>query len=108
MSSGPGLHKDAIRRIVLAKLAVVYRDWGFDQSPFADFATIPGERRDDARAFIIALVAALLGGLADAIDQNNEAIGAVLVRRHRLRATRRASAAAIPLERRRALRHRRS
>lgn len=109
MSNGLGLHKDAIRRIVLAKLAVVYRDWGFDESPFADFATVPGERRDDARAFIIALLAALLGGLADAIGQNNEAIGAVLARPHRLRGTGRASAAAMPLEHRpRTLRHRRS
>jgi len=82
-----GLHKDAIRRIALEKLEIVYRDWNFDEPPFADFATEAGERRDDARAFLIALVAALLGGLSDAMEQNNQAIAAALAReaRHRRR-----------------------
>ena len=78
-----GLHKEAIRRLALSKLAIVYRDWNFDEPPFADFATEPGERRDDARAFIIALVAGLLGGISDAIDKNNEALAAALGRRGR-------------------------
>jgi len=87
MKKSIGLHKDAIRRIALEKMEVVYRDWNFHEPPFADFATEAGERRDDARAFLIALVAALLGGLSDAIDQNNQAIGAALARqpRHRRR-----------------------
>jgi hypothetical protein len=51
MSQTVGLPKAVIRRIVLDKLAVVYRDWRFDEPPFADFATTPGERRDDGRAF---------------------------------------------------------
>jgi len=83
MKGTVGLHKDAIRRIALEKLEVVYRDWNFDEPPFADFATEAGERRDDARAFIIALVAALLGGLSDAMDQNNKAIADAVVRRPR-------------------------
>lgn len=73
-----GLSKDAIRRIALEKLEVVYRDWNVTGSPFADFATEAGERREDARAFLIALVAALLGGLSEAIDRNNEVIAAAL------------------------------
>jgi hypothetical protein len=87
MKASIGLPKDAIRRIALEKLEVVYRDWNFDEPPFADFATEAGERRDDARAFVIALVAALLGGLSDAIEQNNKAIAGALAsrrpRRHR-------------------------
>ena len=78
-----GLHKDAIRRIALEKLEVVYRDWNFSEPPFADFATEAGERREDARAFLIALVAALLGGLSEAIAQNNAAISEHLRRRRR-------------------------
>jgi hypothetical protein len=92
MSAGIGLPKDMIRQIALTKLAVAYRDWGFDGAPFADFATEPGERREDARAFIIALVAALLGGLSDAIAQNNEAIAVALGRRPRRHVPRRRSA----------------
>jgi hypothetical protein len=78
-----GLSKESIRRIALAKLAVVYRDWGLREPPFADFATEPGQRRDDARAFVIALVAALLGGITDAISANNMAVAAARSRRHR-------------------------
>ena len=76
-----GLRKDAIRRIVLEKLEVVYRDWNFNEPPFADFETEAGERREDARAFLIALVAGLLGGLSDAIEQNNKALAAALAGR---------------------------
>ena len=81
MKQSIGLHKDAIRCIALEKLEVVYRDWNFNEPPFADFATEAGERRDDGRAFIIALVAALLGGLSDAIEQNNKVIAEALARR---------------------------
>jgi hypothetical protein len=49
----------------------------------ADFATEPGERRDDARAFIIALVAGLLGGVSDAIEQNNAALATAFARHRR-------------------------
>jgi hypothetical protein len=80
MKRNIGLHKDAIRRIALEKLEVVYRDWNFHEPPFADWAIEAGERRDDARAFVIALVAALLGGLSDAIEQNNTAIAEALAR----------------------------
>jgi hypothetical protein len=83
MSQTVGLHKEVIRRIVLDKLAVVYHDWGFVEPPFADFATTPGERRDDGRAFIIALVAALLGGVSEAIERNNEALAGALAPRRR-------------------------
>lgn len=83
MKARLGLHKEAIRRLALAKIEVVYRDWGFDERPFADFATEPGERHHDARAFLIALVAGLLGGISDAIEKNNEAIAAALARRRR-------------------------
>jgi hypothetical protein len=75
------LHKDAIRRIALEKIEVVYRDWNFREPPFADFLAKAGERRENARAFIIALVAALLGGISDAIEQNNKALAAGLARR---------------------------
>ena len=81
MKENIGLHKDMIRRIALEKMHVVYRDWNFHEVPFADFAMEAGERRDDARAFIIALVAALLGGLSEAIEQNNKAIAETLARR---------------------------
>jgi len=59
----------------------VDRDWNLPAPPFADVATEAGERREDARTFIIALVAALVGGLSDAIEQNNDAIAGALVRR---------------------------
>jgi hypothetical protein len=80
-----GLSKEEIRRIVLDKLRVVYHDWHFSEVPFADFLSDAGERREDPRAFVIALVAALLGGISDAIERNNEAIAAALARRRRAR-----------------------
>jgi uncharacterized protein YrrD len=69
-----GLTKDEIRRIMLDKLGVVYEDWHIPGRPFEDIMTAPGERREDARAFVIALVAALVGGVAEAIDRNNARI----------------------------------
>ena len=71
-----GLSKEEIRRLVLAKLRVVYRDWNLHDLPFADLLGAPGERRDDPRAFVIALVAALLGGISEAIEQNNQRLRA--------------------------------
>ncbi len=71
-----GLSKEEVRRIVIDKLRVVYHDWHFTEVPFADFLSDAGERREDPRAFVIALVAALLGGISDAIERNNEAVGA--------------------------------
>jgi hypothetical protein len=66
-----GLSKDEIRQIVLRKLQVVYDDWGLHGRPFEDFMAAAGERREDARAFVIALVAALVGGFAEAMARNN-------------------------------------
>jgi len=80
-----GLSKEDVRRIVIDKLRVVYHDWHFTEVPFADFLSDAGERREDPRAFVIALVAALLGGISDAIERNNEAIAAALARRRRAR-----------------------
>ena len=80
-----GLGKEEVRRIVIDKLRVVYHDWHFTEVPFADFLSDAGERREDPRAFVIALVAALLGGISDAIERNNEAIAAALARRRRAR-----------------------
>ena len=78
-----GLSKGRIRRIVIEKMRVVYHDWHFEDVPFADFLSQPGERREDSRAFIIALMAALLGGISEAMEQNNEALAAALARRPR-------------------------
>lgn len=75
-----GLSKEEVREIVLAKLRIVYQDWELDEAPFASAQTEPGGRRDDPRAFIIALVAALLGGLSEAIERNNAAIALALSR----------------------------
>jgi hypothetical protein len=80
-----GLSKEEVRRIVIDKLRVVYHDWHFTEVPFADFLSDAGERREDPRAFVIALLAALLGGISDAIERNNEAIAAALARRRRAR-----------------------
>jgi len=80
-----GLSKEDVRRIVIDKLKVVYHDWHLAETPFADFLAEAGERRDDARAFVIALVAALLGGISDAIEKNNEAVAAALARPRRAR-----------------------
>jgi hypothetical protein len=74
----PGLSKEEIRRLVLRKLQVVYRGWGIDQTPFARAGAPGGPRRDDARAFVVALVAALLGGLSEAIERNTRVAAAAL------------------------------
>jgi len=76
-----GLSKEEIRRIVIDKLRVVYHDWHCTEVPFADFLSGAGERREDPRAFVIALVAALLGGISDAIERNNQLVAAELGRR---------------------------
>ena len=76
-----GLSKEQIRRIALNKLRVVYRDWGIGATPFARTGARPGSRRDDPRAFVVALVAALLGGLSEAIERNNRGLAAALTRR---------------------------
>ena len=80
-----GLSKEEVRRIVIDKLKVVYHDWHLAETPFADFLAEAGERREDARAFVSALVAALLGGISDAIEKNNEAVAAALARPRRAR-----------------------
>jgi hypothetical protein len=76
-----GLTKEEIRRVVLSKLKVVYRDWHLRKTPFVEPRVEPGHRREDPRAFAIALVAALLGGLSEAIERNNQALAAILQRR---------------------------
>ncbi len=76
-----GLTKEQLRRIVLSKLRIVYRDWRFTNSPFWHRGHKAGGRRDDARSFDIALVAALLGGLSEAIEKNNQVLFTALGRR---------------------------
>ena len=83
-----GLSKDEIRHIVLEKLQVVYDDWGLAARPFEDFMTAAGERREDARAFVIALVAALVGGFAEAMDRNNALVAPLPRHRPRQRGMR--------------------
>jgi hypothetical protein len=89
MASMVGLGKEQIRRITLNKLRVVYREWGIGGTPFArtGISTSPGGRRDDPRAFVVALVAALLGGLSEAIERNNRGLAAALTRRPHGRAS---------------------
>src|SRR5438093_12361062 len=73
-----GLGKEEVRRIVIDKLRVVYHDWHFAEIPFADVLSDAGEGREDPRAFVIALVAALLGGSCDAVVMINEGIAVAL------------------------------
>lgn len=94
-----GLSKEEIRRTVLAKLRVVYREWGIE-TPFARAEFGLRARRDDPRAFVVALVAALLGGLSEAIERNTRALAAELAGRRR--------ASPAKTTRRRAARRRRS
>ncbi|HET7875920.1 MAG TPA: hypothetical protein VFN71_10410 [Methylomirabilota bacterium] len=76
-----GLSKEQVRRIVLSKLRVVYRDWGLADGPFwSDREVRPGGRRGNERAFETALVAALLGGLSEAVEKNNKALAKALDR----------------------------
>jgi hypothetical protein len=87
-----GLTKEQVRRIVLSKLRIVYRDWHSEQDPFWHQAPKAGQRRTDARSFDTALLAALLGGLSEAIEKNNQALITALGRkdqRMRLKAVRR-------------------
>jgi hypothetical protein len=75
-----GLTKEQIRRVVLAKLKVVYRDWNFKDSPFSNRRR-SGNRRNDSGAFDAALIAGLLGGLSEAIELNNQALITALGRK---------------------------
>jgi hypothetical protein len=65
-----GLTKEQVRRIVLAKLRIVYRDWRLTSRPFGRRDPNAARRREDAQSFETALVAALLGGLSEAIENN--------------------------------------
>jgi len=76
-----GLTKEQVRRIVLAKLRIVYRDWRLTNRPFGRRDPNAGRRREDAQAFETALVAALLGGLSEAIEKNNQALFTALGRK---------------------------
>jgi hypothetical protein len=70
-----GLTKEQIRRIVLSKVRIVYRDWHLANGPFWNRQPTAGQRRNDpALSFETALVAALLGGLSEAIEKNNQAL----------------------------------
>ena len=69
-----GLSKEEVRRIVLDRLRTVYDEWGVDGGPFNDIVSSAGERRDDPRAFVIALVAGVVGGLYEAMERNNAAL----------------------------------
>ena len=82
MKAGIGLTKEQIRRIVLTKLKIVYRDWRFKDNPFSNRRR-SGNRQNDARAFETALVAGLLGGLSEAIEKNNHALFTALGRKDR-------------------------
>jgi hypothetical protein len=86
-----GLSKGEIRRLVLRKLQVVYRDWGVEQTPFARAEGGARARREDPRAFVVALVAALLGGLSEAIERNSRALVAALAGKRRASPTATAS-----------------
>jgi len=76
-----GLDKQEIRQIVLDKLRTIYAEWGIDGVPFEDVVPNAGERRQDPRAFVIALVAGVVGGLSEAIERNNAAIAEAVLRR---------------------------
>ncbi len=76
-----GLTKEQVRRIVLSKLGVVYRDWRLKKAPFWHREPKPGQRRNDAQSFETALLAALLGGLSEAIEKNNQALVTALGRK---------------------------
>jgi hypothetical protein len=75
-----GLTKEQIRRVVLAKLKVVYRDWNFKDNPFSNRRR-SGNRQNDSGAFDAALIAGLLGGLSEAIELNNQALITALGRK---------------------------
>jgi hypothetical protein len=77
---GIGLTKEQVRRIVLGKLKIVYRDWQSKDNPFSNRRR-SGNRRNDARAFETALVAGLLGGLSEAIEKNNHRLLTALGRK---------------------------
>lgn len=80
-----GLTKEQVRRIVLSKLKIVYRDWAFAQGPFWHREPKAGQRRIDARSFETALLAALLGGLSEAIEKNNQVLFTALGRKDQRR-----------------------
>jgi len=77
-----GLTKEQVRRIVLSKLKIVYRDWHFKKGPFWHREPKAGHRRSDPRSFETALLAALLGGLSEAIEKNNHALFTTLGRKN--------------------------
>jgi hypothetical protein len=76
-----GLTKEQVRRIVLSKLQIVYRDWAFAKGPFWHREPKAGQRRIDPRSFETALLAALLGGLSEAIEKNNQVLFTALGQR---------------------------
>lgn len=78
-----GLTKEQVRRIVLAKLRIVYRDWRLTNDPFGRRDPNAGRRREGAQSFDTALLAALLGGLSEAIEKNNQALFMALGRKDR-------------------------
>src|SRR5260370_41760012 len=76
-----GLTKEQVRRIVLAKLRIVYRDWRLTNPPFGPRDPNAGRRREDAQSFETVLVAALLGDLSEAIEKKNHALFTALGRK---------------------------
>jgi hypothetical protein len=67
-----GLTKEQVRRIVLSKLKIVYRDWHFTKDPFWH-----REPKGGHRGAILAhskLPCRLLGGLSEAIEKNNQVL----------------------------------
>jgi len=47
-----GLTKEQLRRIILAKLRIVYRDWRLPNRPFGRRDPNAGRRREDAQTFV--------------------------------------------------------
>ncbi len=77
MTKNIGLTKEQIRRIVLSKVKIVYRDWRSKESPFSNRRR-SGNRRNAPQAFETALVASLLGGLSEAMEKNNRVLASAL------------------------------
>jgi hypothetical protein len=61
----------------------VYRDWHLTNDPFGRRDPNARRRREDAQSFETALVAALLGGLSEAIEKNNQVLFTALGRKDR-------------------------
>jgi hypothetical protein len=66
-----GLSKEEIRKMVLKRVKVVYKDFGYDLPPYDSPLKHGSPKKGDIIAFVTALVAAVEGSLSDAIERNN-------------------------------------